>query len=200
MRTNVLPAIESVISSMGVTPVMSRTYRPDMGVQERISTRELAARWGSQKGPLGLMHGETRAAALPTQRLQEFRDRAYQSPPKQDMLISIEMYAIDPAGGCDGSRIEAGTLERCADFLVSASEANGLVRRANEFGRDRTFGRSKGGRNDHEHRWDWHTRLNGRLANRTYERRDPMRGVPGAVRMHGLKIVRPKHEDYERQR
>ncbi len=45
-----------------------------------------------------------------------------------------------------------------------------------------------------------YTRLDGGAANRPHDGRDPLRRVPGGMRVHRLKIIGPEHHDDQRQR
>ena len=62
------------------------------------------------------------------------------------------------------------------------------------------FGLPMGGGDSHQYRGNRHPRLDGRPTDGVNQGCDPLARVPGVVRVHGLKIVGPQHQDHQSQR
>ena len=85
------------------------------------------------------------------------------------------------------------------DLCVGCGKPNTLVLSARKFGRDGPLWSSDRWRHHHLYGRNGHARLDGRRANRRNQCRHALRGVPGVVGVHRLKIVSAPHEDHQRQ-
>jgi len=115
---------------------------------------------------------------------------------QRQVLVCIEMHAIDAAGTGHTAGIEERASERGRDLALSRGQPDRSGRATGKLRCDRAARLFHGRRSHDQNRRNRHARLDRRLADGIHQGREALCRKPRIVLMHSLKIIRAEHHDH----
>ncbi len=116
------------------------------------------------------------------------------------MLIDIEVYTIADARPDHAPSVEEVTPFLRRDLLERFRESDALLLGPEKLGGDGSLGRPDRRRCHDQDLRSGHSRLDRSPTDGPHDRGHPERRELGVIRVHGLEVVGPEHDDDHRQR
>lgn len=131
--------------------------------------------------------------------LQQWSHDADQGTTEERVLVRVQMNPIDDTGLSHAGDIEKGGSFQGGNALVFYRKACTLGWRPEKFRSDRPLGFPDWRRGCHEDSRRRHPRFERSTSDGVQDRPQTLSRLPGVVRMHGLEVICPQHDDDKAQ-